>query len=104
VHAQGFLFVSVCLLTLSRCSHSTDPCSVSRPQEVPSTGGLDNPDQRIGQDLPQMCTYLASVAKDMVSVPLQVAMYCGLTATAFASWMPPAMAFAFFVLGCVVQR
>lgn len=65
---------------------------------------LDNPDQRIAQDLPQFCSSLAQALVAMVAVPATVTWYTWLVYRTFGTWQPVAAAGCFFVTGALAQR
>ncbi|WIA08269.1 hypothetical protein OEZ85_007712 [Tetradesmus obliquus] len=65
---------------------------------------IDNPDQRLSQDLPLLTRSLADTLAVLVAAPFNVAWYTQLTHQVFGSWLPVAAAYGFFAVGLLAQR
>lgn len=64
---------------------------------------IDNPDQRITQDVSMLCMSLGQIAKVLVAAPLSILYYAYLT----HGYVGPSgvlMALTFFILGAFIQR
>ncbi|XP_077592917.1 lysosomal cobalamin transporter ABCD4 [Stigmatopora nigra] len=64
---------------------------------------IDNPDQRISQDVERLCKQMSSMASRLIVSPFTLTYY---TYRCFYStgWMGPVSIFAFFVLGTVANK
>ncbi|CAD7703507.1 unnamed protein product, partial [Ostreobium quekettii] len=65
---------------------------------------IDNPDQRIAQDLHALCTSLGLIAKKLAAAPFSVVWYSWLTYRATKSWRVVAATYVSFVVGFVILR
>eukprot|EP01116_Phalansterium_solitarium_P001035 TRINITY_DN1083_c1_g1_i1.p1 TRINITY_DN1083_c1_g1~~TRINITY_DN1083_c1_g1_i1.p1 ORF type:complete len:746 (-),score=329.70 TRINITY_DN1083_c1_g1_i1:108-2345(-) len=64
---------------------------------------LDNPDQRITQDVDNFCTTLSTMAQSCVTAPLVIVYYTYLAATSIA-WYAPVIVVGYFALGLVLTK
>ncbi|XP_013362630.1 PREDICTED: ATP-binding cassette sub-family D member 4 isoform X2 [Chinchilla lanigera] len=64
---------------------------------------IDNPDQRISQDVERLCRQLSSMASKLILSPFALAYY---TFQCFQStgWLGPVSIFGYFILGTVVNK
>ncbi|XP_030623374.1 lysosomal cobalamin transporter ABCD4 isoform X2 [Chanos chanos] len=64
---------------------------------------IDNPDQRIGQDVERLCKEMSSIASKLVISPFTVAYY---TYQCFSStgWIGVGSIFAYFLIGTVINK
>ncbi|XP_069886230.1 lysosomal cobalamin transporter ABCD4 isoform X1 [Dipodomys merriami] len=65
--------------------------------------GIDNPDQRISQDVERFCRQLSSMASKLIVSPFTLVYY---TYQCFQStgWLGPVSIFGYFILGTVVNK
>ncbi|XP_069493724.1 lysosomal cobalamin transporter ABCD4 isoform X6 [Ambystoma mexicanum] len=64
---------------------------------------IDNPDQRISQDVERFCKQLSSMASKLLTSPFTLAYY---TYQCFSStgWLGPVSIFGYFIIGTVVNK
>ncbi|XP_073494272.1 lysosomal cobalamin transporter ABCD4 isoform X2 [Phyllobates terribilis] len=70
--------------------------SVERPQ-------LDNPDQRMTQDVERLCRELGTVASKLLTTPFTLVYYSYQCAVS-TGWMGPLSIFGYFVVGSLLNR
>ncbi|KFO24247.1 ATP-binding cassette sub-family D member 4 isoform X2 [Fukomys damarensis] len=64
---------------------------------------IDNPDQRISQDVERLCRQLSSMASKLIISPFTL-MYYTFQCFQSTGWLGPVSIFGYFILGTVVNR
>lgn len=64
---------------------------------------VDNPDQRIAQDIDQFCTTLSVVLQNCATAPLVLIQYTILVVNSI-SWYAPLVIFGYFLIGSIINK
>eukprot|EP01105_Mastigella_eilhardi_P025642 TRINITY_DN7039_c0_g1_i1.p1 TRINITY_DN7039_c0_g1~~TRINITY_DN7039_c0_g1_i1.p1 ORF type:complete len:640 (+),score=149.24 TRINITY_DN7039_c0_g1_i1:49-1968(+) len=64
---------------------------------------VDNPDQRMTQDINNFCTTLATIAQNCITAPIIIVLYTGLCISRI-SWYSPLLVFAYFLVATVINK
>eukprot|EP01025_Chloroclados_australasicus_P028012 TRINITY_DN2771_c0_g4_i1.p1 TRINITY_DN2771_c0_g4~~TRINITY_DN2771_c0_g4_i1.p1 ORF type:complete len:820 (+),score=47.07 TRINITY_DN2771_c0_g4_i1:97-2556(+) len=65
---------------------------------------IDNPDQRLTDDLKLLCSTMGDLAYTLSAVPFNLAIYIYLVVRIYSSWTPIFIAAGFCVVGTAIQR
>eukprot|EP01027_Heterolobosea_sp_BB2_P006281 GEZU01009518.1.p1 GENE.GEZU01009518.1~~GEZU01009518.1.p1 ORF type:complete len:279 (+),score=36.64 GEZU01009518.1:56-892(+) len=116
VHVRVLVAVSLytpmmhryCVRTLmARWNHREGTLPKKKKKKKTNTTGaaalIDNPDQRIAQDIDTFTTRFADIVVKAFNAPLQIVWY-SVTTYRNLGWLGPVVCYAFFLLGSLVNK